>query len=161
MRWSSGSVPPARDALRLAGGLAAALALTAGVPAAADLAFVTCQNGDALSVVDTAARAEIARWDVPGKPAGVAAGPGAVYTVSPDDKTVRRWSLSGALGAARALDGGPIGIALDAGRGRVFVSDWYNARDRVLASDTRLFFFVNDTATAEIYTLALHAALPI
>src|SRR4051794_41680274 len=31
----------------------------------------------------------------------------------------------------------------------------------VVASDNRSFFFFNDTATTEIYTLSLHDALPI
>ncbi|MDO6585323.1 hypothetical protein Q4543_07310 [Salipiger sp. 1_MG-2023] len=106
----------------------AGLLVLALAPASADLAFVTCQTGDALSVVDTVSQAEIARWEVPGKPAGVAVAPGAIYTVSPGDKTVRRWSPEGALLASQVLDGGPIGAVFDAARGRLFVSDWYNAR---------------------------------
>ncbi|WP_216003591.1 YncE family protein [Citreicella sp. C3M06] len=104
------------------------LALAAATSASADLAFVTCQAGDARSVVDTVSQAEIARWEVPGKPAGAAVAPGVVYTVSPDDKTVRRWSPEGALLASQALDGGPIGAVFDAARGRLFVSDRYDAR---------------------------------
>ena len=126
MPWSSGSVRRARLALTAA--LAAAVVGT-GPLAAGDRAFVTCQNGDALSVIDLGTGEEVARWDVPGKPAGVAvASDGSVYTVSPDSKTVRHLSPDGALLAETTLDGGPIGIVLDEARGRVFVSDWYNAR---------------------------------
>ncbi|PKQ14082.1 MAG: hypothetical protein CVT70_01095 [Alphaproteobacteria bacterium HGW-Alphaproteobacteria-1] len=127
MRWSSGSVRRAARALAL-------VALAA--PAGADMAYVTCQSGDALSVIDLVALTEVARWPLPGKPAGVAVAGGAVYTVAADTKTVRRHAPSGALLAETVLDGGPIGIAVDAARGRVFVSDWYEARVRVLDAAT-------------------------
>lgn len=107
--------------------------LSAQPLAAADLAYVTCQNGDALSVLDLAAGEEIARWSVPGKPAGVAASPGAIFTVAADGKTIRRHDpASGDVATSTMLEGGPIGIAHDADRGRLFVSDWYNARIWVL-----------------------------
>src|SRR2546430_15312339 len=35
------------------------------------------------------------------------------------------------------------------------------ARDRTYGEDPGFFFFFNDTATTEIYTLSLHDALPI
>lgn len=102
---------------------------------AGDLAYVTNQNSSDLSVLDLDRRAEIARRPLPGKPAGVAVSPdGAVYTVSPDSKTVRRFDASGRETARAVLDGGPIGIAL--ARGLVFVSDWYNARIWILKADT-------------------------
>ncbi|WP_323772466.1 YncE family protein [Antarctobacter sp.] len=129
MPWSSGSVRRAARAL--------ILCVVAALPAAADTAFVTCQNGDGLSVLDLTGGQERARWSVPGKPAGVAVSrDGAVFTVAPDSKTVRRHDRSGTVLAEVALDGGPIGIAHDARRGRVFVSDWYNARIWVLSDDT-------------------------
>ena len=134
MRWSSGSVRRAPDlrASRI-GLLSALLCGVMACPAAADIAYVTCQNGDALSVIDTGRGTEIARWPLPGKPAGVAVGlDGSVYTVSPDNKAVRRLSQAGTVLAEARLDGGPIGIALDAARDRVLVSDWYNARIWVL-----------------------------
>ena len=109
--------------------LALGLSLTlAALPAAGEGAFVTCQNGDAVSVVDLDTGTERARWEVPGKPAGVAVGKDAVFTVSPDSKTVRRFSLRGEVFASITLDGGPIGAAYDARHDRLFVSDWYNAR---------------------------------
>ncbi|MCV3274200.1 YncE family protein [Roseobacter sinensis] len=117
--------------------LAAALIVAATPGPARDLAFVTCQPGDALSVLDIAAGQEIARWAVPGKPAGVAVSPQAVFTVAADSKQVRRHALpSGEPRATVTLDGGPIGIAHDGPRRRLFVSDWYNARIWVLDDQT-------------------------
>lgn len=113
--------------------LAVAVLVAGTAGSARDLAFVTCQNGDALSVLDVSAGAEIARWSVPGKPAGVAVSTSAVFTVAADDKAVRRHDArTGTVSAETVLDGGPIGIAHDAARGRLFVSDWYNARIWVL-----------------------------
>lgn len=112
-----------------------ALGLLAG-PGVAELAYVTCQNGNALSVLDLDTGTEVARWEVPGKPAGVAVAPdGTVYTVSPDDKTLRHFDATGALLAEAVLDGGPIAVALDHARGRVFVSDWYTRRIFVLRAE--------------------------
>lgn len=116
-------------------GMALALSVIAGT-ATAELAYVTCQNGDALEVIDLDGGADPLRWSVPGKPAGVAVGGGHVYTVAPDAKLVRRHAPDGTVGAEVALDGGPIGVALDAARGRLFVSDWYNARLWVLDART-------------------------
>lgn len=119
--------------MRRALDLAAALVVVGTLCSARDLAFVTCQTGDALSVLDIAAGKEIARWSVPGKPAGVALSPEAVFTVAADSKTVRRHDpLTGEALVTATLDGGPIGIAHDAMRGRLFVSDWYSARIWVL-----------------------------
>ena len=130
MRWSRGSVRRVRD-------LACLLILSFAAPAAGDIAFVPCQNGNAVSVLDLATGEALAQWDVPGEPAGVALAGSDVVTVSPGSKTVRR--LDAASGAALAevvLDGGPIGVARDPARGRVFISDWYNARIWVLEEET-------------------------
>ncbi len=129
MRWSRNSVPRAPEI---------ALILTlAAMPAAGDVAYVTCQNGDAMSVFDLDTGEELHRIAVPGKPAGVAVSArSGVWTVSPDSKVVRRYSPAGEVQAEVVLDGGPIGIALDEARGRVFVSDWYDARIWVLDAVT-------------------------
>ncbi|WP_227271962.1 YVTN family beta-propeller repeat protein [Roseobacter weihaiensis] len=113
--------------------------MLAALPVAAEeVAYITCQNGDALSVIDLAAGTEIDRWPVPGKPAGVAVSHGGVFTVSADSKTLRKHDPhSGAIIKSTTLDGGPIGVAHDAARGQLFVSDWYNARIWVL-DDSRL-----------------------
>ncbi|WP_236549834.1 YncE family protein [Profundibacterium mesophilum] len=105
-----------------------ALTLAASQGVAGDFAYVTNQGSEDLSIIDLDARKETARIPVPGKPAGVAASLDGIFTVSPEDKTVRRFGPDGAqLGAIR-LDGGPIGIVHDPARGRLYVSDWYNAR---------------------------------
>lgn len=130
-------MPPGLD-------LSLAVILAAAPVLAGDLAYVTCQNGDGVSVLDIDAGAEIARWSVPGKPAGVAASENAVFTVAPDSKTLRKHDpATGAVLTGVQLDGGPMGIAHDAARGQLFVSDWYNARiwvldDRALAVQQEL-----------------------
>lgn len=130
MRWSRSSVRLRPDLLAL--GL-----LAAGPLAAGPTAYVTCQNGDALSVLDLDTGIETNRWSLPGQPAGVAVADGIVVTVSAGSKTVRRLDhVSGALLAEMELDGGPIGVALDSDRNRLFVSDWYNARIWVLGVET-------------------------
>lgn len=110
------------------------LSLAAPAGAAGDIAFVTCQNGNALSVLDLDNGVEIARWSVPGQPAGIAVSAnGEVFTVAPHSKVIRRHDgATGAVLAEITLDGGPMGIAHDPQRNRLFVSDWYNARTWVL-----------------------------
>jgi YVTN family beta-propeller protein len=114
---------------------AAGFALAAAPTIAGDLAFVTCQNGDGVSVLDLDAGTQLVQWSVPGKPAGVAVADAVVFTVAPDSKTVRRHAAAtGKVMAENQLEGGPIGVAHDRVRGRVFVSDWYNARVWVLSA---------------------------
>lgn len=124
-------------ALRAKAGLCLIAALSASA-AMGEAAFITCQNGEELSRIDLAAMSETARWPLPGKPAGVAlGGAGDLYTVSADSKTLRRLSQeTGETLAETVLDGGPIGVAFDHRRGRVFVSDWYNARLWALDAET-------------------------
>lgn len=107
--------------------------LAASSAAAGDLAYVTCQNGDGLSVLDLTRGMAEQHWGVPGKPAGVAVAGEAVFTVAADSKAVRRHDAkTGKVQSEAVLDGGPIGVAYDAARNRLFVSDWYNARIWVL-----------------------------
>ncbi|SFB12467.1 40-residue YVTN family beta-propeller repeat-containing protein [Poseidonocella pacifica] len=97
------------------------------------MAYITNQSSSDLSVLDLETRSELRRISVPGQPAGVVAHGTEAFTVSPESKTVRRIDTrSGEVLAEVLLDGGPIGIALDLKGGRVFVSDWYNARIWVL-----------------------------
>lgn len=117
---------------------AALLGLLPPGSAVADYAYVTNQSSSDLSVIDLDRMAEIERVPVPGAPAGIAVAPklGAVFTVSPDSKVLRRYGMPvDKPQAERTLDGGPIGVAVDEPRGRVFVSDWYNARVWVIAAD--------------------------
>lgn len=110
----------------------------AAVSAEADTAFVTCQPANALAVIDLSGGKGRTDWVVGGAPAGVAIGPGgSVFTVATEGKTVRRHDAStGTVLAEAVLDGGPIGIAVDFGRGRVIVTDWFNARAWVLDAVT-------------------------
>lgn len=149
MRWSIALARRGPEAVLI-------LTLTAAAPAAAELAYVTCQNGEELSVLDLDTGQEAARWPVPGKPAGVAVTTaGNIYTVSPDSKTVRRMSTAtGTVLASAVLDGGPIGAAYDPARNRLFVSDWYNARVWALDGDTLAH-------TAELQTGAAPAGLAL
>ncbi|UMA64740.1 PQQ-binding-like beta-propeller repeat protein [Roseivivax marinus] len=142
--------------MRRARDLALILSLAVPAGAAADMAYITNQNGDSLSVLDLTTRTEVLRFDLPGQPAGIAAGPdGRLYTVSPDSKTVRRLDpeTGDALAEVR-LDGGPTGIAYDASRGQVFVSDWYNARLWALDAETL-------EVEAELETAAAPAGLAL
>ncbi|ETX29580.1 beta-propeller fold lactonase family protein [Roseivivax isoporae] len=103
--------------------------------AAGDTAYVTNQNGGTLSVVDLDSRETLGEVPLPGEPAGIAVTPDALFTVSAGSTAVRRLDpVTFATVAETLLDGGPTGIAADAARGRVFVSDWYNARIWVLSA---------------------------
>ena len=96
---------------------------------AGDLAFVTSQNADMVTLVETATGTVVARTPVPGKPAPVAYDPvmGRAYVIAADtgrlfvldEEGVVRDSLDlgeGAFGLATAVDGG------------LFVTDWFGAR---------------------------------
>lgn len=118
---------------------------------------MTCQNGDGVSVLDLAEGRETQRWSVPGKPAGVAASTGAVFTVAADSKTLRRHDPgTGDVVKSIQLEGGPMGVAHDPRRGRLFVSDWYNARIWVLG-DSDLTHVQDLTVGAAPAGLALSA----
>ncbi|MEC7667886.1 MAG: YncE family protein, partial [Pseudomonadota bacterium] len=101
----------------------------AALPAAGDIAFVTNQNGEELSVLDLSAGTEINRIPLPGQPAGIAVHGTHIFTVSPEAKTVRRFDRATMTEQASVtLDGGPTGIAYDPTRDRLFISDWFNTR---------------------------------
>ena len=113
-------------------------ALVATSVAAGDVALVTNQISEDVSIIDLISGVEDRRIAAPGKPAGVVAGrDGIFYTVSPESATVRKFDLSsGQILNETMLAGGPIGIALSHATGQVFVSDWYNARIWVLNAET-------------------------
>lgn len=126
-------------------------ALLAPGQAAADYAYVTNQSSSDLSIIDLERMTEVRRIAVPGMPAGVAVSEAlrAVFTVSPDSKTLRRFGLgSDRPEIERRLDGGPIGVAIDEKRRRVFVSDWYNARVWVLSADELALTTTLETGSA-------------
>ncbi|MBK5933308.1 YVTN family beta-propeller protein [Rhodovulum imhoffii] len=130
MRWLTVS---ALRALRLA-----AVCLGTAGATHAETAYITCQSSQEVGVTDLDTGESGALWPIPGQPAGVAIGQrDDIYIVAPGAKAVHR--LARATGKALAhttLEGGPTGIALDAKRGRLFVSDWFNARLWVLEAAT-------------------------
>lgn len=105
-----------------------ALTLVCASAAQADVAYITSQTANAVSVLDLTTGDTLRRIDVPGAPAGVQIAPDLdrLFTVSPDDETLRAFTLAGEAAGQLVLDGAPIGIARAGGQ--VFVSDWYNAR---------------------------------
>ncbi len=142
MRWPSALRAP--TSLRLF--LPTLAAVLYSLPSAAgDLAFVTNQSSSDLSVIDLETREERARIPVSGQPAGVVAHDGHVWVVAPETKTLRRFAPDGTLQAETTLDGGPTGIALDAARGRIFVSDWFNAR--IWVRDATTLAHITDLTT--------------
>ena len=113
-----------------------ATVLTAAPAWGGDTAFVTNQNSSDLSIIDIDAAKEIGRIPIAGKPAGIAVVPelDAVFTVSPETKTVSKLARDGEILQVLTLEGGPIGIVADPERFRLFVSDWYNARIWIIDS---------------------------
>lgn len=111
--------------------------LVAAAPAgAADLAFVTSQNADAVSIVDTATGKVLARTPLPGKPAPVAydAARGRAYVIAADTGVLHVLDEAGRITATRALGEGAFGLAIAPGGG-LFVTDWYGARLLALDRD--------------------------
>lgn len=96
---------------------------------AGDLAFVTSQNADMVTLVDTATGTVLARTPVPGKPAPVAYDPATqrAYVVAAD--TGRLFVLDEQGGIMESLDlgEGAFGLAVGVGGG-LFVTDWFGAR---------------------------------
>ncbi|MEO9652549.1 MAG: YncE family protein [Roseobacter sp.] len=123
--------------MRLTANLAMIVALAMTPAVASEYAYVTCQNGDGVSVLDLTSQKRHQHWHVSGKPAGIAVAKTAVFTVAAGSKILRKHDpKTGLVQAQVTLDGGPVGVAHDPWRNRLFVSDWYNARVWVLdASD--------------------------
>ena len=111
------------------------LLLTGSPVHAGDLAFVTSQNGDALSVVDLETGTIVAEADIPDAPAPVAYDPqaGRVYVIAADTGRLHVLDEDAQPLAHRDLGAGAFGLA--AGDGGVFVTDWYGARLTRLDAD--------------------------
>lgn len=113
---------------------AAALALLLLSPvvpfaAAGDLAFVTSQNGNAVTVIDLDSREVIATTPVEGAPAPVAYDPaaGLAYVISAETGALTALDETGATVSRADLGEGIFGIATGPG-GEIYVADWYGAR---------------------------------
>ena len=105
---------------------------------AADLAFVTSQNGDAVSVIDLNTRQIVATTPVPGAPAPVAYDPmaGLAYVIAADSGLLTVLDETGAITGTSALGEGAFGIAAD-GAGGLFVTDWFAGRLMRIDADLR------------------------
>lgn len=114
---------------------------------AGEIAVVTNQNSDDVSLIDLEERRETARIAIGGKPAGVDVSTGTAFIVSPDSKTLTRLDpVSGEITGRLQLDGGPLGVAV--GGGHVFVSDFYNARIWVIDPEAMEVETTLETAAA-------------
>lgn len=114
------------------------LVLLASPVMAGDLAFVTSQNGNALSVVDLGDGQVTAQVQIPGAPAPVAydAERGRVHVIAAN--TGRLHVLDKTLTPLRQMDLGEGAFGIATGPdGALFVTDWFGARlmrlDRELA----------------------------
>lgn len=103
-----------------------ALLLLAGPAFAADLAFVTSQNADSISVIDLASGAVLATTALPGAPAPVAYDPAHRRAFAISARTGRLSVLDEAGRITRSLDlpEGAFGLAV-APDGGLFVTEWY------------------------------------
>lgn len=95
---------------------------------AGDLAFVTSQNGNALSVVDLDRAEVIASRNIPDAPAPVAYDPqtGRVYVIAANTGRLHVLDEAGLPLAQSDLGEGSFGLAVAPGGG-VFVTDWFGA----------------------------------
>lgn len=96
---------------------------------AGDLAFITSQNGNAVSVIDLASQQIVASADVPDAPAPVAYDParGRAYVVAANTGRLLVLDDSAQVIGGADLGEGAFGIAV-APDGTVFVADWFGAR---------------------------------
>lgn len=104
--------------------------MLASFPAmAGDLAFVTSQNADAVTVVDLESGQTLAQTAIPGKPAPVAYDPTArrAYVIAADTGRLFVLDETGAATDRRDLGQGAFGLAA-APQGGLFVTDWFGAR---------------------------------
>ncbi|HRO13491.1 MAG TPA: PQQ-binding-like beta-propeller repeat protein [Paracoccus sp. (in: a-proteobacteria)] len=113
---------------------ALAAVLLAAPACAGDIAFVTSQNADSVSIVDLDRGTVRATVPVPGAPAPVAydAGSGRAYVISAETGMLTLLDTQGRVLRQAPLGEGAFGLAVDGQAGRIFVADWYGARLRCL-----------------------------
>lgn len=108
----------------------AALFLTLASPAlAGDLAYVTSQNADMVTLVEIGTGQILAQTPIAGKPAPVAYDPAMAraYVIAADTGPLYVLDERGGVKASRALGEGAFGLAVAPGGG-LFVTDWFGAR---------------------------------
>lgn len=117
-------------------GASAGLLLLAAPALAQDLAAVTSQSADRLSLVDLSTLQVVAEADIPGAPAPVAydAGHGRIFVIAADTGRLHVLHEDLAPLEGRDLGEGAFGLAA-AGDGGVFVTDWFGGRLLRLAPD--------------------------
>lgn len=115
----------------------------AGSAASADLAFVTSQNADMLSVVDLASGQVLATTPVSGAPAPVAYDPaqGRAYVIAAKTGRLTVVAENGAVRRTVKLPEGAFGLAV-AADGGLFVTEWYQGRLIRLDADLRQIWSV-------------------
>lgn len=93
---------------------------------AGDLAFVTSQNGNALSIIDLNRAEVLAETPMPGAPAPVAYDPihARAYVIAAETGRLSVLDETGAILTGRDLGEGAFGLAIAPGGG-VFVTDWF------------------------------------
>lgn len=108
---------------------APALILLLSPAFAGDIAFVTSQNGNAVSVVDLDTRRIVAQTPLPDAPAPVAYDPqvGRAYVIAAGTGRLSVLDPDARILAAADLGEGAFGLAVAPGGG-VFVTDWYGGR---------------------------------
>ena len=109
--------------------LVAAIILPFAPAFAEDLAFITSQNGNAVSVIDLTSREIVEQRPVEGAPAPVAYDPraGRAYVISADTGRLSVLDESARVVDERELGEGAFGVAV-APDGGVFVTDWYDGQ---------------------------------
>lgn len=109
--------------------LVAAMVLSFTPAFAGDLAFITSQNGNAVSVIDLTTREIIAQSTVEGAPAPVAYDPraGRAYVISADTGRLNVLDEDARIIDGSELGEGAFGVAI-APDGGVFVTDWYDGQ---------------------------------
>lgn len=119
----------------------AAFLLSSPAALAGDLAFVTSQNGNAVSVIDLTTRAVIATTTVEGAPAPVAYDPttGRAFVISADTGRLTILDETGQITGGLDLGEGAFGIATGPG-GAVYVADWYGGRLMRLGDELETFW---------------------
>lgn len=103
-----------------------ALLLLTGPAAAADLAFVTSQNADSLSVVDLGSGAVLATTALPGAPAPVAYDPAhrRAFAIAAKTGHLSVLDEAGQVTGGADLPEGAFGLAV-APDGGLFITEWY------------------------------------
>lgn len=122
--------------LRGPGLFAAALLLMGTGAGAADLAFITSQNSNALSVIDLGTAQVVASAAIPGAPAPVAydAARGRVFVIAADTGRLSVLDEAAQITGGADVGAGAFGLAV-APDGGLFVTDWYGATLRRLSPD--------------------------